>query len=141
MDDLSRFRTAQASVYNGYEVALREIRQGQKVRHWIWYCFPQLRGLGQSSTAWTYGIQGLQEAKAYLADPVLGTRLVEISRAMLDQPNPSAYAVLGGTDAMKLRSCMTLFEAAGPEEPVFAQVLDKFYRGSRDQRTLEMLNK
>lgn len=122
-----------------FDAALSEIRLGRKTSHWMWYIFPQLRGLGHSDMADYYGIADLAEAKAYAADPVLGARLREISQAILEQPNNDAREVLGGTDAMKLRSCMTLFELADPEHDVYGKVLDRFYGGKRDRRTLEML--
>lgn len=134
-----RFHQAQTGNYSGYETALREIRAGKKTSHWMWYIFPQLRGLGRSDTAHFYGLMGLEEARGYAADPVLGARLEEISRAMLEQPDPSAWSVLGHTDAMKLCSCMTLFEIADPDRDVYGQVLDRFYQGRRDARTLKLL--
>lgn len=139
MTSLLRFHQAQTGNYSGYETALREIRAGKKASHWMWYIFPQLRGLGKSDTAQFYGLTDLEEARGYAADPVLGARLEEISRAMLEQPDPSAWSVLGHTDAMKLCSCMTLFEIADPDRNVYGQVLDRFYQGRRDARTLKLL--
>lgn len=136
MYDLDRF--IQEQTYD-YGIALAEIRRGCKRSHWMWYIFPQLRGLGRSEMAEYYGIADLDEARAYAADPVLGERLREISQAMLDQPVSDAREVLGGTDAMKLRSCMTLFEVADPQHDIYARVLDRFYKGRRDGRTLDML--
>lgn len=138
MRDLSRFHRMHEI---HYERALAEIRASRKVSHWMWYIFPQIRGLGRSATSDHYGIADLEEARAYARDPVLGAHLAQISRAMLEQPLINANVVLGGTDAMKLRSCMTLFEIADPEENVYGQVLDRFYGGSRDQRTLSLLKK
>ncbi len=135
-DSLERFVQAQA---RDYDTALREIRGGRKRSHWMWYIFPQLRGLGFSSTAQFYGLRDLDEARAYMAHPVLGARLVEISGALLALETDNASAVMGYPDDLKLRSCMTLFELAAPEQPVFARVLDKFYAGRRDSRTLELL--
>lgn len=134
--DLQRFRDAQAA---DYETALAEVRAGRKRSHWMWYIFPQLRGLGRSRMADYYAIGGIGEARAFLADPVLGARLREISGALLALPGDDAHAVFGTPDDLKLRSCMTLFEAAAPDDPVFGRVLDKFYRGSRDGRTLAIL--
>ena len=135
---LSRFVEAQAS---DYATALREIRSGRKRSHWMWYIFPQLRGLGFSSTAQYYGLRDLEEAVAYMAHPVLGPRLTEISEALLALDSSDPSAVMGYPDDLKLRSCMTLFELAAPEQPVFAQVLEKFYGGRRDTRTLQLLGR
>ncbi len=131
--DLSRFHKAQQS---SYETALAEIRSGRKRSHWIWYIFPQIQGLGFSSTAQYYAIENLEEAKAYLADPVLRERLLEISNALrkLDSCDPSE--VMGYPDDLKLRSSMTLFSLAEPECTVFRDVLDKFYGGQKDERTI-----
>lgn len=137
--DLSRFHTAQGYTYDGYETALAEIRRGRKESHWMWYIFPQLKGLGRSAVAQFYGISGLEEAREYLNDPILGAHLREISQALLDQPVRNAHAIFGHTDTMKLRSCMTLFEAADPAQTVFAQVLEEFFGGSRDHQTLKRL--
>ncbi len=134
--DLSRFHKAQA--YD-YDTALAEIRSGRKRSHWIWYIFPQLRGLGYSSTAAYYGIEDLGEAKAYLADPVLRDRLLEISGALLELDSSDPGRVMGYPDDLKLRSCMTLFSVADPDCPVFQAVLDKFFRGQPDTQTLAML--
>ena len=129
MDSLERFVSAQA---RDYGTALAEIRSGHKRSHWMWYIFPQLQGLGMSSTAQYYGIHGIEEAKRFIAHPGLGRNLREISNALLalDTNDP---------DNLKLCSCMTLFEAAAPDEPVFGAVLDKFYGGERDSLTLEKL--
>ncbi|MBQ3701225.1 MAG: DUF1810 domain-containing protein [Oscillospiraceae bacterium] len=136
--DLDRFVKAQA--YD-YDAALREIRSGRKRSHWMWYIFPQLQGLGFSSTAQYYGIRDLEEAKAYMAHPVLGPRLTEISEALLGLDTCDPSAVMGYPDDLKLRSCMTLFEQAAPEQPVFGRVLEKYYAGRRDGRTLELLKR
>lgn len=136
--DLDRFVRAQA---RDYDAALREIRSGRKRSHWMWYVFPQLQGLGFSSTAQYYGIRDLGEAKAYMAHPVLGPRLAEISEALLALDSSDPSAVMGYPDDLKLRSCMTLFELAAPEQPVFARVLEKYYSGRRDGRTLELLKR
>ena len=135
--DLNRFRRAQDL---SYDKALREVLSGRKQSHWIWYIFPQLRGLGHSSTADFYGISGMEEAKAYLADPVLGARLVEISEALLSLPERNAAEIFGFPDVLKVCSSMTLFEAAsGIRNSVFAKVLDAFYQGQRDELTLKLL--
>lgn len=122
-----------------YEQALREIRAGRKRSHWIWYIFPQLKALGYSDTAKYYGLRDLAEAKAYLADPLLRARLIGISEALLALPGNDPTAVMGYPDDLKLRSSMTLFAAADPDCPVFRQVLDKYYGGVPDPRTLELL--
>lgn len=133
--DLERFIAAQAG---SYACALGEIRAGRKRSHWMWYIFPQLRGLGRSFEANYYGIESLEEAKAYLAHPVLGPRLCQIAHALEMLPGNNPTAVMGRPDDMKLCSCMTLFEAAGGGE-VFSAVLEKYYRGMRDMRTLEKI--
>ena len=138
MSELERFVKAQE--YD-YAAALGEIRGGRKRSHWMWYIFPQLRGLGFSSTAQFYGIRDLDEARDYMAHPVLGPRLVEISEALLTLPGSDPGAVMGYPDDLKLCSCMTLFELAAPGQPVFGRVLEKYYAGRRDRRTLELLGK
>ena len=136
MDSLERFVSAQA---RDYGTALAEIRSGHKRSHWMWYIFPQLQGLGMSSTALYYGIHGIEEAKRFIAHPGLGRNLREISGALLELDTNDPAAVMGWPDNLKLCSCMTLFEAAAPDEPVFGAVLDKFYCGERDSLTLEKL--
>lgn len=138
-DQLERFTTAQAPSYGA---ALAEVRAGRKRSHWMWYMFPQLRGLGRSEMAHRYGIVGLAEAEAYLAHPVLGARLREITQALLDQPSRDPRHVFGSPDDMKLRSSMTLFERAGAadRDTVFTKVLEEFYDGERDAATLSLLN-
>ena len=133
---LKRFLDAQK---RDYEQALKEIRSGRKRSHWIWYIFPQLEALGYSSTAKYYGIRDLDEAKAYLAEPTLRSRLIEISEALLTLPENDPSIVMGYPDDLKLRSSMTLFLAADPDCPVFQLVLDKYYGGKPDPRTLELL--
>ena len=137
MSDLSRFLSAQQ---HSYATALSEIRQGRKRSHWMWYIFPQIDGLGSSSTARFYAIRDLDEAKAYLKDPVLGRRLIEISQALLELPETDPTAVFGWPDDLKLRSCMTLFSHADPTETVFARVLEKYYGGNEDERTIAILS-
>ena len=122
-----------------FDRALAEIRRSRKVSHWMWYIFPQLKGLGRSSTAQFYGLDGLEEARRFAADLVLGGNLRTITQALLDQPDRNARAVFGGTDAMKLRSCMTLFALADPDCGLYARVLEEFFRGERDPQTLKML--
>ncbi len=133
--DLSRFHRAQA---RDYAQALAEIRAGRKRSHWIWYIFPQILGLGFSTTSEFYAIRDLGEAKAYLADPVLRGRLLEISGALLELDSSDPSAVMGYPDDLKLKSSMTLFELAEPDCPVFPAVLDKFYGGERDRRTIRL---
>lgn len=137
MADLQRFIDAQR---NDYEQALQEVKSGRKRTHWMWYIFPQIHGLGMTPISDYYSIRSLREAKDYLKDPVLGARLVEISKALLELNTSDPHAVFGSPDDLKLRSCMTLFERADPQNPVFGDVLDKYYIGERDQRTLEILD-
>ena len=134
--DLSRFVKAQQ--YD-YEQALREIRAGRKRSHWMWYIFPQIQGLGFSSTAQYYAIRDLQEAKAYLAHPILGPRLREISSVLLELEGLSAHEIFGFPDDLKLRSSMTLFRLADLEDDLFEQVLEKYYDGIPDSRTVDIV--
>ena len=136
MYDISRFTDAQM---RSYPTALAEIKRGRKMSHWMWYIFPQVSGLGFSPTAQYYSISGLEEAREYLSDDYLRSNLLEISFALLQLPGNDAESVLGWPDCLKLRSCMTLFKYAAPNEPVFQQVLDKYYDGRDDQRTLDIL--
>lgn len=133
---LQRFEDAHRQ---DYETALAEIRRGRKTSHWMWYIFPQLKGLGYSPTAQYYSIENLAEAEAFLAHPVLGAHLVEISRALLALETDNADLVFGYPDNLKLRSSMTLFAQIREADPVFGQVLDKFFDGKPDQRTLALL--
>ena len=121
-----------------YAVALNEVRNGRKVSHWMWYIFPQLRGLGQSTSAWYYGIEDLDEAKAYLEHPVLGQRLREITHAALDLSETDPMKIFGWPDNMKFRSCMTLF-ALVSEDDLFTKELGKFFGGQEDPMTLGLL--
>ena len=134
--DLERFVSAQK---RDYLTALGEIRQGRKRSHWMWYIFPQLKGLGMSSTSYFYGIENLDEAKAFLNDPYLGKNLMEISEALLSLNTGDARSVMGSPDDLKLRSSMTLFSLAAPENPVFKKVLEKYYHGIQDPATLRIL--
>ncbi|MGM9541254.1 MAG: DUF1810 domain-containing protein [Candidatus Limivicinus sp.] len=133
---LDRFLDAQRS---DYAVALAEVRRGRKTSHWMWYIFPQIAGLGQSSTARYYSIRDLEEAREYYAHPVLGQRLREISGALLELRGSDPVTVFGGIDSMKLKSSMTLFTMAAPDDPLFQQVLDKYYAGEQDALTLRIL--
>ena len=138
MHDLERFYKAQE--YD-YETALSEIRNGRKESHWMWYIFPQITGLGRSTTAEYYAIKSKEEAKGYIEDPVLGKRLIEISQALFQIESDDAEMVMGWPDNLKLRSCMTLFAEVAPEQPVFRNVLEKFYDGEMDEKTLDILKK
>jgi uncharacterized protein (DUF1810 family) len=136
--DLNRFIEAQQGEF---EQALSEIRARRKRSHWIWYIFPQLQGLGQSYNADFYGIQDISEASAYLSHPTLGPRLIEISRALLDIPGKNATTIMGSPDDLKLRSSMTLFSLVPGADPVFKEVLDKYYRGQGDETTIALLGR
>ncbi|MGY1714250.1 DUF1810 domain-containing protein [Geodermatophilus sp. SYSU D01106] len=133
---LSRFVDAQTDTW---AQALTELRAGHKTSHWMWFVFPQVEGLGRSATAQRYAISGLDEARAYLAHPVLGERLVEAAQALTDLPGTDAAAVLGSVDAQKLRSSMTLFARADPAQPVFRTVLDQYFGGEEDGATTSRL--
>jgi uncharacterized protein (DUF1810 family) len=134
--DLSRFVQAQASEY---ELALLEIRTGRKQSHWMWYIFPQYDGLGWSPTSRLYAIKSVAEAEAYLRHPVLGPRLVQCAEAVLSVEGRSAHEIFGSPDDVKLRSCATLFAHVSPAGSVFERLLDKYYRGLRDAKTLRLL--
>ena len=131
--DLQRFLDAQDG--GTYGRALQELRRGRKTSHWMWFVFPQIAGLGRSPMAQRYAIASLDEARAYLAHPVLGPRLRESAQALADLPGTDAEAVMGGIDAVKLRSSMTLFARADPDEPVFAAVLEQYFGGASDPGT------
>ena len=133
--NLERFKKAQEK---DYYRALAEIKNGRKESHWMWYIFPQLKGLGYSEISQFYGIDGMAEAKAYLKDEVLRDHLVEISEALLGLESSTAEDVMGYPDNLKLKSSMTLFAQAAPEIEVFDKVLAKFFGGERDTKTLEM---
>jgi uncharacterized protein (DUF1810 family) len=134
--DLDRFLAEQQHIYDD---VLEELRHGRKTSHWIWFIFPQIAGLGRSAVAQYFAIASLDEARAYLAHPVLGERLRECAGLILAITGRTAEQILGSTDAMKLRSCMTLFHRAAPEEPHFAQVLDRYYGGVSDEATDALL--
>ncbi|GAB2873208.1 DUF1810 domain-containing protein [Hymenobacter ruber] len=134
-NNLQRFIAAQSS---SYQTALSEIKNGRKRSHWMWFIFPQIQGLGLSETARFYAVADAQEAKDYLAHPVLGARLLEICQALLGLKSSDAYDIFGSPDDLKLRSSMTLFAAVG-RSPVFRQVLEKFYGGAQDDKTLRIL--
>jgi uncharacterized protein (DUF1810 family) len=134
--NLQRFLDAQEHVYAR---ALAEIRAGRKETHWMWFIFPQLDGLGFSETAERYAITSLDEARAYLAHPTLGPRLIEVAEAALSVTSSSARSVFGTPDDLKLRSCATLFAEASQSGSVFERLLAKYYRGQRDEKTLRLL--
>jgi len=136
--DLQRFVIAQ-DADGTYERALAELRAGYKVSHWMWFVFPQIAGLGTSPTSTRYAIRSIDEAKAYLDHEVLGPRLLACAEALLDLSGATAAEVLGGIDAQKLRSSMTLFSRADPDNPAFARVLDQYFRGEPDTATDRLL--
>jgi uncharacterized protein (DUF1810 family) len=135
-ENLDRFTKAQQ---RDYSVALAEIKQGRKRSHWMWYIFPQIRGLGFSETSTYYAIKDLEEATQYLQHPVLGKRLVEISKALLENDENNATKIFGTPDDLKLRSSMTLFAAMPNADSVFQLVLDKFFDGKPDSKTLSLI--
>lgn len=135
-NDLERFLIAQQTYY---QTALQEIKSGKKRGHWMWFIFPQIAGLGYSETARYYAIKDMEEAKAYMEDYTLRTNLIEISQVLLEIKSNDADEVMGWPDNLKLKSSMTLFALAKPECEVFQKVLDKFFRGKRDQKTIEIL--
>ena len=136
--DLQRFVDAQDSA-GTYEQALAELRAGAKRSHWMWFVLPQVAGLGRSPMAQRYAISGLDEARAYLAHPVLGPRLRECARVLTELGGRTAEQVFGPVDALKLRSSMTLFATAAPEEPLFRAVLDQYSAGAEDEATTSRL--
>ena len=137
INSLDRFVKAQERMY---QVALKEIREGKKRSHWMWYIFPQLRGLGTSSMAHTYGISGLDEAKAYLEHPWLSGRLYELCVSLLQHKDKSAYDIFGDIDEMKLKSSMTLFALTSENYTIFDQVLEQFFEGEMDEVTVSLIN-
>lgn len=136
--DLNRFVKAQAS---DYARALAELRQGEKRSHWMWYIFPQYAGLGFSATSRHYAIKSLAEAEAYLQHSILGARLIECADVVLQVKGRSAYEIFGSPDDLKLRSCATLFAQLSPAGSVFHQLLDQYFQGELDAKTLEMLRR
>jgi uncharacterized protein (DUF1810 family) len=135
---LKRFVEAQ-NLDDAFESAVSELRAGQKARHWMWFIFPQVNGLGNSLMSRKFGISSIAEAQAYLQHPVLGARLRESARVLMGIEGKSAADILGNIDAVKLRSSMTLFMTAGPEEAIFREVIDKYFHGSADQETIVRL--
>ena len=135
--NLERFISAQN--YD-YSIALKEIKNGRKLSHWIWYIFPQMKGLGRSYNSEFYGIEDINEAKEYLNNEILGPRLIEISQALLTLNENNPVNVMGSIDSIKLQSCMTLFAKISENNSVFHKVLDKFFDGKPDAHTLEILS-
>jgi uncharacterized protein (DUF1810 family) len=133
---MKRFLEAQEK---NYEAALSEIRDGRKRSHWMWYVFPQIQGLGFSETAKYYAIKDLNEAALFLAHPVLGSRLIQIANTLLELDVNNATKVFGSPDDMKLKSSMTLFASLKETDPVFQKVLDKFFNGLKDEKTVQFL--
>jgi uncharacterized protein (DUF1810 family) len=136
LSDLGRFIDAQERVYDD---AVAELRAGRKTSHWMWFVFPQIAGLGRSPTAQRYAIASLAEAEAYAAHPVLGERLRECARILTELEGRTAEQVFGALDALKLRSSMTLFARAAPDEPLFSDVLEHLFGGEEDPATLGRL--
>jgi uncharacterized protein (DUF1810 family) len=134
--DLDRFVTAQKS---SYAQALAEMEGGHKRSHWMWFVFPQLKGLGSSSTAQLYGLSGIAEAKAYLHHPVLGPRLIQIAAAALQHSDKTPLELFGSPDNLKFQSCMTLFARLPQTDPVFRKALEAFFSGTEDAGTLRLL--
>lgn len=135
--DLNRFVSAQEGTYDR---AMEELRNGQKRSHWMWFIFPQIDGLGSSSTARLYAIKSMEEARQYLDHPVLGPRLMECAEAVLAIEGRSASEIFGYPDDLKLKSSMTLFAQVAQPHSVFSRVLEKYYRGEQDARTLDLLD-
>lgn len=135
-DGIERFVVAQENVYLR---ALNEIKNGKKQSHWMWFVFPQIRGLGFTDYNVYYGIKDLEEARHYLNDPVLGKRLIEISEAVLSQQGKTAIEIFGKPDDRKLKSCMTLFSQIENTDPIFQKVLEKYYLGLKDDKTIAIL--
>lgn len=135
---LQRFETAQ-NESKTYEAAVSELRAGRKVSHWMWFIFPQISVLGRSPMSQAYAISSLAEAKAYLADPVLGPRLIECTHVLTELEGRTAEQIFGSTDAMKLRSSMTLFARAASDNALFQRVLDDYFGGATDEATERLL--
>ena len=136
IDPLQRFLDAQNPIY---EEVLAELSAGRKTSHWMWFIFPQHVALGTSDRAKRYGLYGVEQAREFLAHPVLGQRLLQCCALMKEHTNRSAVAILGEVDALKFRSCLTLFASAAPSEPIFAELLELFYSGQPDPLTLNLV--
>lgn len=134
--DLQRFVSAQECQYND---AISELKSGRKLTHWIWFVFPQLEGLGRSPTAQHYAIRSLAEARAYLDHPLLGARLKECTSAVLNVEGRTAHEIFGHPDDLKFHTCMTLFAAISGQESIFEKAIEKYYNGTSDQATLDLL--
>ena len=137
MIDLQIFVQAQEDIY---EQALAELKNGSKESHWMWFVFPQIAGLGNSEMARKYAIPNLADAKAYLSHDLLGSRLRECTEAVLAVEGRTAHEILGSPDDVKLKSCMTLFEVADGPDSIFSSILEKYFEGQRDERSLMILN-
>jgi len=137
LSDLERFITAQGT---NYHIAFTEIRQGKKQSHWMWYIFPQIEGLGFSEMTKLYAIRDLEEAQEFLKHPVLGKRLMDICNELLQLQSSDAHAIFGSPDDIKLRSSMTLFASVNNTDPVFQLVLNKFFKGEKDQATIRIIS-
>ena len=138
MNNLERFIDAQRS---SYPIALSEIKNGKKQSHWMWFIFPQVEGLGFSTTSKYYAIKDLDEAAEFLKHPILGERLIQICHELLNLHSSDAHKIFGSPDDLKLKSSMTLFSSVNNTDPVFQLVLDKFFRGSKDSKTLQIIEK
>jgi len=136
--NLERFVSAQE---NDYETALSEIENGRKRSHWMWYIFPQIQGLGFSDKSRYYALKDLHEAEAFLTHEVLGSRLIRITNQLLQLEEDDANRIFGSPDDLKLKSSMTLFSSLDGADPIFQSVLDKFFKGSRDEKTLKIIGK
>jgi hypothetical protein len=134
--DLSRFTKAQEQ---DFKTAFKEIKNGRKMSHWMWYIFPQIQGLGKSSTSQYYGIKDLNEARAFINDPYLGGNLKKISMALLELEENNAVAIFGKPDDIKLKSCMTLFSCISEDSSIFHKVLEKYFDGRQCKRTLSII--
>jgi len=135
---LNRFIDAQET---DYQVALSEVKNGKKQSHWMWYIFPQIEGLGHSETSRLYAIKDLKEAEDFLQHPVVGKRLIEISNELLKLENSDANDIFGSPDDLKLQSSMTLFSSLTNTHPVFQLILEKFFKGARDEKTLQLIGR
>lgn len=136
--DLKRFVEAQEDIYSR---ALSEIKNGRKQSHWMWFIFPQIEGLGFSPLSQKYAIKNRSEALAYLHHNLLGTRIIEVTNVLLELNGKSAFDIFGNPDTMKLKSCMTLFATVSPENSIFQQVLEKYFNGEQDNKTINILMK
>jgi uncharacterized protein (DUF1810 family) len=135
-NDLNKFKGAQE---RDYQIALTEIKNGRKQSHWMWYIFPQIKGLGLSQTSKYYAINDIEEAKNYLSHPILGSRLIEISNELLKLNTDNALSIFGSPDDLKLKSSMTLFSLVEKTNPVFQLVLDKYFKGEKDSQTMQII--